>query len=665
MKQAIFKSPKFFVWGLAVLCASFSMAQNSNNNIYGTSGNDNMIEYIVNSDGSMYLCGTQDSQASLMLIDECGDIVFSKRYAFSGLTAFSSMTKADNGDILMTRQLNSDWYVTRVDALGNVLWSKSYHNRLERGHQIIKSTGDSYFIVGWYAQFGISDDITILKIDGSGTPLWTKRFHQIDDQTYDAVSDGNGGLVICGGLHSTVDMFVMHVDASGNVVASREFEQQGIHRFECRSITRTSDGNYLGLGVSSASSAWNPTRMTILKMNPSFGVIWQKDFNVGSNFGATGIQEGSNGHIYFSSKATWASNHYMITELDASGSVVQAKEFPQHNVLYLNRNEVNTYNDKIIALGNTLSPQFGGASDALVNILELDMNTCNTVDVTPSLASVSLISKPFNYSTSTVNFIVTPRSILATDALTQVNTFCGEGCCPEITIEMDTCNVVYSGYSPAECVTLQPTQILGGLAPYTYAWSTGEITAAILACPNSTTTYTLVVTDANGCEGTIDVTVNVQDVSCGNKGDKVELCHMTNNGSVILCVSPASVPSHLAHGDYLGACGQIDPCIGAAKSANLPIDQDEFEQHTEFSVYPTLLSSEEQLNVDYHGVDGAVTLTIYDLSGKVLSTIVRQSDSSESQHFEIDVNNLNNGAYLCRLTNEFGVSETARFVVMR
>jgi len=45
---------------------------------------------------------------------------------------------------------------------------------LERGHQIIKSTGDSYFIVGWYAQFGISDDITILKVDGSGTPLWTR-----------------------------------------------------------------------------------------------------------------------------------------------------------------------------------------------------------------------------------------------------------------------------------------------------------------------------------------------------------------------------------------------------------------------------------------------------------------------------------------------------------
>ena len=417
-------------------------------------------------------------------------------------------------------------------------------------------------------------------------------------------------------------MFALHVDASGNVLASKEYEQQGIHRFECRSITRASDGNYFGLGVSSASSAWNPTRMSILKMDPSFNIIWQKDFNVGSNFGNTSIQEGSNGHIYFSSKATWASNNYMITELDASGNVVQAKEFPLNNVLYLDRNEINTYNDKIIALGNTLSPQFGGTSDALVNTLDLDLNTCNTIDVTPSLTSVSLIAKSLVYSTSTVNFTVTPRTIVASDAITHVNTYCGEGCCPDIVIEMDTCNVVYAGYSPTECTTLQPTQIVGGLAPYTYSWSTGETTSSILVCPNTTTTYTLTITDANGCEGTIDVTVNVVDVSCGNKGDKVELCHMTNNGSIVLCVSPSAVPAHLNHGDYLGACGQIDPCTGAAKSAISSIAMEQSEHYTEFSVYPTLLSSNELLNVDYHGIEGETTLTIYDLSGKVITSLI-------------------------------------------
>ena len=39
----------------------------------------------------------------------------------------------------------------------------------------------------------------------------------------------------------------------------------------------------------------------------------------------------------------------------------------------------------------------------------------------------------------------------------------------------------------------------GGTAPYTYAWSTGATTASITVSPASTTTYTVQVTDANGC----------------------------------------------------------------------------------------------------------------------------------------------------------------------
>jgi hypothetical protein len=93
----------------------------------------------------------------------------------------------------------------------------------------------------------------------------------------------------------------------------------------------------------------------------------------------------------------------------------------------------------------------------------------------------------------------------------------------------------------------------GGVGPYTYSWSPGGSTpdeATTEVCPSTTTTYTLTVTDANGCSRTDDVTVFVNDVRCGNNLDKVIVCH---KGKAI-CIFAGDVPSHLAHGDFLGNC---------------------------------------------------------------------------------------------------------------
>jgi hypothetical protein len=41
--------------------------------------------------------------------------------------------------------------------------------------------------------------------------------------------------------------------------------------------------------------------------------------------------------------------------------------------------------------------------------------------------------------------------------------------------------------------------VTGGVLPYTYQWSNGATTKKQTVCPTATTTYTLIVKDANGC----------------------------------------------------------------------------------------------------------------------------------------------------------------------
>ncbi len=49
--------------------------------------------------------------------------------------------------------------------------------------------------------------------------------------------------------------------------------------------------------------------------------------------------------------------------------------------------------------------------------------------------------------------------------------------------------------------------VTGGGMPYTYSWSSGATTSAATVNPATTTTYTLVVTDGNGCSATATVSV--------------------------------------------------------------------------------------------------------------------------------------------------------------
>ena len=118
-------------------------------------------------------------------------------------------------------------------------------------------------------------------------------------------------------------------------------------------------------------------------------------------------------------------------------------------------------------------------------------------------------------------------------------------------------NTVYPAYAPASSLTLQ-SNVSGGAGPYSLTWSNGATTPSITVSPAATTTYTLNVQDANGCPGSASKTVNVVDISGGNNGNKIVVCH---NGHSIT-IAAAAVASHLAHGDMLGSCdpaGRVRP----------------------------------------------------------------------------------------------------------
>lgn len=214
-------------------------------------------------------------------------------------------------------------------------------------------------------------------------------------------------------------------------------------------------------------------------------------------------------------------------------------------------------------------------------------------------------------------------------------------------VDAGPCATVYYGYEPAECTDLTASADFG-VPPYSYDWSTGESTQSITVCPMTETTYTVTVTDAEGCTNTDEVTVEVVDVRCGNKLNKVELCHFPPDNPEnphVICVSPNAVPDHLLHGDHLGSCG-IEPCDGLYPGtpdngsgqfkSMLVIDQEDW------SIYPN--PAMDNVTIDLVKFIGQeIQIRIYDAKGNVLWN--RPTQILESASLRADLSKAASGVY--------------------
>jgi len=213
----------------------------------------------------------------------------------------------------------------------------------------------------------------------------------------------------------------------------------------------------------------------------------------------------------------------------------------------------------------TLSADITGET-LIVNDISVTDVTCNSVSDGSAMVIVSGGTAPYSYQWSTGvtttanglsglesgNYSVTIVDVL-NNTVVQGFTI-GQGAPLEVTVTRSP--TVYFGYPPASNTLIGVEEVLGGQGPYTFEWNTGETTQNIHVYPTETTTYSVTITDANGCNTTANIIVNVVDVRCtkhGHHGRKkfVKICH---KGRKTICVPIQAVASHLQHGDTLGGC---------------------------------------------------------------------------------------------------------------
>jgi hypothetical protein len=317
----------------------------------GGSYGDEANSIIQSSDGGYVVAGYTSSFGAggrdiyVVKLDASGNVQWTKTIGGSGWDEANSIIQSSDGGYAVAGWTGSfgaggwDIYVVKLDASGNVQWTKTIGGSNDDGAlSIIQSSDGGYVVAGWTESFGAGDrDMFVVKLDSSGNVQWTKTIGgSYGDEANSIIQSSDGGYVVAGRTESFGaggwDIYVVKLDASGNVQWTKTIG--GSYGDEANSIIQSSDGGYVVAGRTESFGAggWD---IYVVKLDASGNVQWTKTIGGSNDDGALSIIQSSDGGYavagYTESFGAGYSDFYVV-KMDANGNVCFSQNITNYSV---------------------------------------------------------------------------------------------------------------------------------------------------------------------------------------------------------------------------------------------------------------------------------------------------------------------------------------------
>ncbi|TXK52902.1 T9SS type A sorting domain-containing protein [Pontibacter qinzhouensis] len=262
----------------------------------------------------------------------------------------------------------------------------------------------------------------------------------------------------------------------------------------------------------------------------------------------------------------------------------------------------------------------------------------------------------FPAGTTTVTWTVTDKAGNKATATQQVT----------VTGVSSALAVSVSGGAGANTIVLgyesQSVSLTAAAGAGNYVWSgaaglSKTAGATTVFTPTAAGVYTIQVTatTAQGCPVAGAVTITVVDARCGNKNDKVLVCH---NGQEI-CIAASAVKAHLAHGCSVGPCGAKAAIASASNQKKAQVLQAE---DNSLVAYPNPFGESTRISFTLKEA-GDYRLELFDAKGVLVNTLAAGEGMAGATHaYQLSGSKLVKGIYIARFVTA-GEVKTIKIVL--
>lgn len=301
----------------------------------------------------------------VLKLDTLGNLIWQKCIGGSSFERVSSIIQTQDGEYVLAGYSSSnngdvsgnhggnDYWIVKLDTLGNISWQKSLGGSGEDlAFTIIQNQNGEYLIAGSSnsnngdvsGNHG-SNDSWIVKLDAFGNITWQKSLGGSDlDNAYTIIQTQDGGYIIAGssksnngdvsGNHGGYDFWIAKLDSVGNINWQKSLG--GSSDDFAYTIKQTQDGNYILVGSASSNNGnvsgnHGGYDYWIIKLDTLGNISWQKTLGGSSDdYNYPIIQTQDGGYIVsgqsFSVNGDITGNHgnsdYWIVKLEPENVII-------------------------------------------------------------------------------------------------------------------------------------------------------------------------------------------------------------------------------------------------------------------------------------------------------------------------------------------------------
>jgi hypothetical protein len=344
--------------------------------------------------------GAGEADVYVVKLDANGNLQWTQTIGGPAIEEGNSLIQTSDGGYAIAGYTSSfgagsgDVYVVKLDANGNLQWTRTIGGKgWDAGGSLIQTSDGGYVIAGYTISFGAGGrDVYVVKLDANGNLQWTKTIGgKNDDAGLSLIQTSDGGYVIAGYTISFGaggrDVYVVKLDANGNLQWTKTIG--GKNDDAGLSLIQTSDGGYTIAGTTTSFGA-GEADVYVVKLDANGNLQWTKTIvGPASEIGFSLIQTSDGGYAIAGSTNSFGAgdNDVYVIKLNANGNLQWTKTIGAKNNKYSNKPSLIQASDGGYAIAGYTESFGAGEWDVYVVKLDRNGDACCAVSQTSRVGS--------------------------------------------------------------------------------------------------------------------------------------------------------------------------------------------------------------------------------------------------------------------------------------